>query len=321
MKVLIAYPRTMNTDLEQEMLIEAGFEWDVTRCRTAEELVRDGQGADAFVIEAAPLTRAVLEALPGLRFVTTVGVGVDHVDLAAAEAHGVWVANVPDANLVEVATHALGMALAMIRHLPFYDRSVRAGRWSFEDTGTLRRPSTLTLGIVGLGNIGRILVRLAQPSFARILGHDPYLADAGWPDHVVRLAELSQLFAQSDVVSLHVPMSADNHHLVTRDLLAQMAPGSYVVNCARGELVDIDALIEMLDSGHIAGAGLDVLPEEPPSPDHPILRHPRVMLSPHAAFYSVEADEELRRKAILNVLAWVREGRPPYIVVEGRDVR
>ena len=128
-------------------------------------------------------------------------------------------------------------------------------------------------------------------------------------------------FAQSEVVSLHVPMSADNHHLVNRDLLAQMAPGSYVVNCARGELVDIDALIEMLDSGHIAGAGLDVLPEEPPSPDHPILRHPRVMHSPHAAFYSVEADEELRRKAILNVLAWVREGRPPYVVVEGRDVR
>lgn len=182
----------------------------------------------------------------------------------------------------------------------------------------MRRPSTLTLGIVGLGRIGQQLAEFAQASFKQILGHDPYLPDPSWPAGIRRM-ELTELFRQSDVVSLHIPLTEESHRLVDHELFTQMRPGSYLVNVSRGGLVDLDALLPVLDSGHLAGAALDVLPQEPPPPDHPILKHPRVLLNPHAAFYSVEAEEEVRRKAVLNVLKWAQEDRPPYVIVEGRE--
>ncbi|MEE8534784.1 MAG: C-terminal binding protein [Kiloniellales bacterium] len=318
MKVLLTDFGYADTKLERQMLAEAGMACAEAQCRTPEEVIRAGHDTDAFVASYAPITREVFAALPRLRFVTALGVGVDHIDVEAARENRVWVANVPDANVNEVATHALGMALALVRHLTFFDRAVRQGRWNYEGTGTLRRPSTLTLGIVGLGRIGRQLARLAEASFGHILGHDPHIPASGWPGGVER-SELGPLFRRSDVVSLHLPLTEENGNLVGHELLGAMRPGSYLVNVSRGGLVDIDALLPLLDSGHLAGAALDVLPQEPPPPDHPILKHPRVLLNPHAAFYSLESEEEARRKAILNILKWAKEGRPPYVVVEGRS--
>ncbi len=171
-----------------------------------------------------------------------------------------------------------------------------------------------------VGRIGRQLAALAQASFGRILGHDPYVTGARWPAGIER-AELGALFRQSDVVSLHLPLTEESHNLVGHERLAEMRPGSYLVNVSRGGLVDLDALLAHLDSGRLAGAALDVLPQEPPPPDHPILSHPRVLLNPHAAFYSAESEEEARRKAIVNVVTWAREGRPPYVIVEGPESR
>jgi D-3-phosphoglycerate dehydrogenase len=318
MKVLLTDTQQSNTDLERELLQAAGLECAVAQCGTPEEVIEAGQDAEAFVASYAPITEKVFAALPRLRFVTALGVGVDHIDVAAARRHGAWVANVPDANINEVATHALAMALAMIRHIAFFDRAVRAGRWDYAATGPLRRPSTLTLGILGLGRIGRLLAELARPSFKAILGHDPYLSASLWPESVAP-RDLDALFRESDVVSLHLPLTEENRNLVDRERLAAMRPGSYLVNVARGGLVDLDGLLHHLDRGRLAGAALDVLPEEPPPPDHPVMRHPRVLVNPHAAFYSLESEEEARRKAIENVVTWVAEGRPPYVVVEGEE--
>jgi D-3-phosphoglycerate dehydrogenase len=218
----------------------------------------------------------------------------------------------------EVATHALAMALSMVRHLPWLDRDVRAGKWHYSSTGTLARPATLTLGILGLGRIGKRMAHISRAVFGRVIACDPYVGDGDFfPDNVVRVDQ-ERLFRDADVVSLHVPLNDETRGMVGSRMLALMKAGSFLVNTARGSVVNLDHLLEALDSRHLAGAGLDVLPKEPPEADHPVLRHPRVLLTPHAAFYSAEGEKELRRKAAQNLVDWARTGRPTYVVVEGK---
>lgn len=317
-RVLITDADYPDVDIERSILEAAGCEVVVAQCRTAEDVIRAGAGATALLVQYAPITRSVFEALPDVRLVSRYGVGVDSIDLEAAREAGVWVANVPDYGTREVATHALAMILSLIRHLPFYDRDVRAGRWHYLSTGPLHRPTTLTLGIIGLGNIGRLVASLARPLFGHVVGYDPYLAPHLWPEGVERVT-LEEVFRRSHVLSLHLPLTQETYHFVNRERLALLPRSSYLVNTSRGAIVDVDALLAALDAGHLAGAAFDVLPEEPPPANHPILRHPRVLLTPHAAFYSVEAEQELRRKAAENIVHWLQTGRPLYTVVAGRS--
>lgn len=317
-KVVITDAEYPDIHIEREILESAGFTVELAQCRNEEDLVKAAHGACALIVQYASVTRKVLAANPSIRVVSRYGVGVDTIDLDAAREFGVWVANVPDYGVGEVATHALAMALALIRHLPFYDRDVRRGVWHYLSTGSLRRPTSLTVGVLGLGNIGRAFARMARAVFGRVLGYDPYLSPEQWPEGVERVG-LEDLFAQSHVISLHVPLTHETHHLVSARLLSLMPSGSYLVNTARGSVVNLDDLLAALDEGRLAGAALDVLPQEPPPPDHPVLRHPRVLLTPHAAFYSLEAEQEVRRKAAQNIVDWARHGRPTYVVVEGRN--
>jgi D-3-phosphoglycerate dehydrogenase / 2-oxoglutarate reductase len=251
-----------------------------------------------------------------LRLVGRYGVGYDTVDVEAARERGVWVANVPDYGTEEVAVHALGMILSLLRHLPPYDRAMREGRWHPASTGPLYRLKNLTLGVVGVGRIGGTLARRASPWFGRTLGCDPYLEEDAWPEGV-EPASLEEVFSESLVVSLHAPLTQETRGVIDRDLFGRMREGSYLVNTARGGLVVMEDLLWALDEGPLAGAALDVLPQEPPPPDHPLLEKPNVILTPHAAFYSLEAEEEARTKAARNVVSWATEGRPLYPVVEG----
>jgi len=317
MECLITDFQTPDTRLERRMIEDAGHQLCVAQCKTPEDVIHAGREADAMIASYAPITSEVIESLPNVRCISTLGVGVDHIDIEMARQKGIWVANVPDANFTEVAATALAMALSLVRHLPFYHDSVREGQWDYAGTGTLRRPSQLILGIVGMGHIGRQLATIARPVFGEIRGHDPYISPDNWTE-VCRNVTSHELFGESDVVSLHLPLTRDNHQLIDHVLLGTMRPGSYLVNVARGGLVDIEALIEYLDRGHIAGAALDVLPIEPPAPDDPVLVHPRILVTPHSAFYSIESEEETRRKSVMNILAWAEQGRPTYPVLEGR---
>ena len=258
----------------------------------------------------------MLEALPALGIVSRYGAGYDTVDSDACRRHGVWLANSPDYGVGEVATHALALALALIRGITIYDREVRAGRWHYLAPGVLRRPAELTLGIVGLGRIGKRMAFLGRNVFGRVIACDPYLIDGDFPAYVAR-EQLDRLFEQADIVSLHVPLHAETRGMVGAALLGRMKLGSFLVNTARGPVCDLDAVLAALDSGTLAGAGLDVLPAEPPPPGHAILAHPRVVLTPHAAFFSDTGERELRRKAAQNIVAWWQTGRPEYVVVPG----
>ena len=305
--------------LERGLLEAAGHELVAAepQCRTPEQVIAAGAGAGALVVQYAPVTRAVFEALPELRIVSLPQIGVDALDLEAAREHGVWVANAPTANITEVAAHTLAMALSLVRGLPAFDRSVRAGVWDYEAAGPLRRPGTLSFGLFGLGRIGQLVVERAAPLFGRVLACDPHLPGEAWPAGVARVEDPRALFALSDVVSLHLPLTAESRGMVDDALLGAMKPGGFLVNVARGGVLDTAALRRALDSGHLAGAALDVLPEEPPATDDPLLSHPKVQLSPHAAFYSLEADDELRRTSVENILALLRDGRPEHVVLEG----
>jgi D-3-phosphoglycerate dehydrogenase len=317
MKVLVTDADYSSLDIEADVLVAAGYELVVASCRTAEDVIEAAAGVDTLLVQYAPITADVFEALPQLRLVSRYGVGVDVVDTDAARDHGVWVCNVPDYGTAEVALHAVAMLLALLRNVAGHDREVRAGHWDYHLGGQLRRPSSLTLGVVGLGRIGRMAAERAGPWFGAVVGYDPYLADSNWPTGLERLG-LEELFACSSAITLHLPLTESTRGLVGTDLLGRMPSGSYLVNTARGGLIDPDALLEALDTGKLAGAALDVLPEEPPPQDHPLLTHPRALITPHVAWYSAEAEVELRRKAAQNIVDWRQTGRPTYAVVEGR---
>jgi D-3-phosphoglycerate dehydrogenase / 2-oxoglutarate reductase len=317
LKVLIADYDYGDVDIERRVLEGAGLEVVEAQCRTEEDVVRAGRGVSALLTQYAPITARVLAELPELSMVGRYGVGYDIVDVEAAREHGVWVANVPDYGTEEVAAHALSMAFALLRHLPLYDREVRGGRWHPALTGPLYRLKNLTLGVVGVGRIGGTFAQRASPWFGRTLGCDPYLEVGAWPEEVER-AGLEEVFSESFLVSLHAPLTEETRELVDRRLLGRMPEGAYIVNTARGGLMVMDDLLWALEEGPLAGAALDVLLQEPPPPGHPLLENPNVILTPHAAYYSLEAEEEARTKAAWNVACWAEEGRPLYPVVEGR---
>ncbi len=296
-------------------LTDAGFQVDDILALTPAEVAAAATGATAVLLGDSPFPREVFTTLPDLAIVSTVTVGVDQVDLDAAREHGVWIANTPGAVSEEVAVTALAMALSLVRHLPFLDRHVREGGWDAFSTGSRRRASTLTLGIVGLGRTGRLLAQLARPVFGGIVGADPS-PELDPPDDV-EVVSLDELLGRADVVSLHLPAARDARPLLDAAAFARMRPGSYLVNVARGALVDTASLLAALDDGTLAGAGLDVVSPEPPAPDAPIRTHPRVLMTPHGAFYSEEAEAAACAHQAGNVVAWRRSGRPLTPVVEG----
>jgi D-3-phosphoglycerate dehydrogenase len=175
----------------------------------------------------------------------------------------------------------------------------------------------MTLGIVGLGRIGKRMAHISRNVFKRVVAYDPYLIDGDFPAYVERESSLTDLAAQSDVVSVHTPLTAETRGMIDGRFFAAMKAGTYFVNTARGAVVNVPDLTRALESGRLRGAGLDVLPEEPVARDSPLLTHPRVILTPHAAFYSVEAEQELRRKAAQNIITWLATGRPEYVVARG----
>jgi D-3-phosphoglycerate dehydrogenase len=249
---------------------------------------------DAAAILAGPivaLDRGHLERLDGCRAVVRYGVGLDNVDVDAAQELGIAVGNVPEYGHEEISNHAIALLLALARKLPAFDAAVRSGGTDIPAPQSVRRLSHSTLGLVGLGRIGRRVAEKARAFGLTVVAHDPYArADAG-----VELLELNELLERADVLSLHVPLTPETRHMIGARELALLRPGAFVINIGRGGLLDEDALVEALRSGHVAGAALDVTEIEPLPADSPLLDVPNVILTPHVAWVSDVALEDLKR--------------------------
>lgn len=315
-------PLAVYTDLDDtdfsagvRLLEDQGFEVRYLDTQDPEAIVAVAQDAVAMLVGYATITGEMIARLPKLEIIALMSMGFNNVDTAAAAEHGIWVSNIPGAATEEVATHALALALHATRGLSFYGESVVAGRWNSRAAIAQPRLSALTLGILGLGKIGSKLAELAQPLFGEIVGYDPFLPDtdetrARLASLGVRRASLSEVRDTANVLSLHVPLTPETESFVDAEFLAAMPRGSYLVNVSRGQLIDSAALRAAVDSGHLAGAGLDVLDEEPPRQDHPLVDAPGVIVTPHIAYYSSESDAEYVRQQAQNVVTYAQTGRP-----------
>jgi D-3-phosphoglycerate dehydrogenase len=297
-----------NVDPERSVLDGHDIELRVLQCRTPEEVAAQAGDADVLINQYVPITGEVLDALPRCRLVVRYGVGVDNVDVEAATARGVWVANVPDYGRDEVADHTLALALAVLRGVVALDRSVREGQWDLEAARPLRRLSTLTYGVVGCGAIGTAVAGRAAELGMRVLGYDVPQVRSAPP---IERAPLEELLSSSDVVSLHAALTPDTRHLIGEEALGRMRPTACLVNTARGGLVDAAALLAALDTGELAGAALDVLEGEPPDElGWRLARHPKMVMTPHAAWYSEEAFHTLKTEVAREALRVLEGGRP-----------
>jgi D-3-phosphoglycerate dehydrogenase len=295
-------------DPERAVLDGHDVELRVLQCRAPEEVAAQAGDADVLINQYAPITAEVLDALPRCRLVVRYGVGVDNVDVEAAAERGVWVANVPDYGRDEVADHTLALALAVLRGVVALDRSVREGTWDLAAARPLRRLSALTWGVVGCGAIGTAVAGRAAGLGMRVLGYD---VDQVRSEPPIERVPLEELLEAADLVSLHAALTRDSHHLVGAAALARMRPTAFLVNTARGGLVDSGALLAALDVGELAGAALDVLEGEPPDElGWRLARHPRVVATPHAAWYSEEAFSTLKTEVAREALRVLEGGQP-----------
>jgi D-3-phosphoglycerate dehydrogenase len=297
-------------NVDPELAVLEGHAVELRRlgCRTPQEVAARAGDADVLINQYVPITAPVLDALPRCRLVVRYGVGVDNVEVEAATARGVWVANVPDYGRDEVADHTLALALSLLRGVVVLDRSVHRGTWDLEAARPLRRLAALTWGVVGCGAIGTAVAGRAAGLGMRVLGYDLDQVRSGPP---IERVPLEALLEAADLVSLHAALTPGSRHLIGAAALARMRPSAWLVNTARGGLVDSAALLAALDAGELAGAALDVLEGEPPDElGWRLARHPRVVATPHAAWYSEEAFHTLKTEVAREALRVLEGGRP-----------
>ncbi len=287
-------------DVERRVLAPLEAEVTVGHCRTEDEVLAIAREADALIVQWAPITRRVIEQLTRCQVISRYGVGVDMIDLQAAKERGIPVMNVPDYCVEEVATHTLCFLLAIGRKVVLQDRLMRQGIWKVGDAIVpVERIGTQTLGIVGLGKIGRKVAHLAAPLGMRILGYDVVAPKDPGP---VTLTDFDTVVRESDFLSLHCPLTDATRHLINAEVLKKMKPSAFLINVARGGVVDTEALMKALSSKQIAGAALDVFEEEPLPADHPLRKMENVILTAHAAAYSVGAALQLREDTARNIV-------------------
>ena len=303
MKILIAEPLA---DAAVKLLRRhAGWEVIVSNSKEYAQHLAD---ADALIVRSAVTVNAgVLAAAQKLRVIGRAGVGVDNVDLDAATAAGVLVMNTPGGNAASVAEHALALMLSLARSIPLASASTKSGKWEKRKfLGTELRGKTL--GIVGLGSVGREVVRRAAAFEMRLIAADPYVSSQTAKDAGVELVDLARLYAESDYITLHTALTPESRRMLSRDAFDQMKRGVRIVNCARGELIDQEALREAMASGKVAGAALDVFEKEPPAADDPLLRMDNLIATPHIGGSTEEAQEIVGVRIAEQVAEYLEHG-------------
>lgn len=274
-----------------------GAELRAHQVRAEEDTIAAVRGADVVLVQYAPITAAVLDAVNPGACIIRYGIGYDNIDVAAAESRGIRVAVVPDYGVDTVADHAVALIYTAARRISQYDALLRAARGPVEPhaVGSFDELASTTIGLVGTGRIGRAVAARLAPSGVRLIAYDPFADPAQTPD--IDLMSLDEVLAQSDILSLHAPSTPETHRLIRAETIARMKPSAVLVNTARGSLVDTDDLASALIDGRLAGAAVDVLDPEPLPPDSPLWGAPNLVLTPHVAFYSNQSLDRLERLA------------------------
>jgi len=299
-------------ELEMEALGPLGAEIVEIPAGTEDEFVKAARDADALYAKGRRITKRIIDGLEKCKVIALGSVGVDSVDIAAATARGIPVTNVPDTFIEEVADHAMMLILATFRRLVVQDRLVREGRWKEGRPMLLQLPRLMgqTLGFIAFGHVARATAVRARAFGVRMLAYDPYVEELVMSPYGVEPASLTELLKRSDIVSMHAPSTPEAHHMLTEEHFRLMKPSALFVNTGRGPTVDEPALTKALQEGWIAGAGLDVLEEEPPAPTNPLLRMDNVILTAHVASASARFDPA-RRRRVGQEIALVLSGRWP----------
>ncbi|MFC1957683.1 C-terminal binding protein [Chloroflexota bacterium] len=301
---------------ETEELAKVKAELVRTDCVTEDEIIEAAKDADAIITSGAQITRRVMETLLKCKVIVRTGVGFDTLDVDAATDNGIIVVTLPTFCTEEVANHTIALLLTCSRKLIILNNSIKQGNWAESRQAMLSMGSIYgqTLGLVGCGNIGRMVARKAQCFDLRILGNDPYVDTSRARWNGITLVSLPELLKESDFVSIHTPLNKETRHLIGEKEFKQMKPTAFFFNAARGPIVDEAALIKALQEKWIAGAGLDVFEKEPVAPDNPLLKMDNVVLTPHSAFYSTASSERQGRTSGQEI-ARVFSGRWPKSVV------
>ncbi len=275
---------------------------------TVEEFAEHLPGVDGMIAGVDTINRSVLESGDSLRVIARYGTGYDRVDLQAAGERGIVVTNTPGANASSVADLAFGLLLSLARHIPEAVFEMRQGGWPRLDGTALQGR---VLGLMGFGAIGQEMAKRAAGFGMAVLAYDPAPQEAAAFELGVRLCTVPELLAEADFLSLHMPLTEDTRGFLNQDTIRSLKPGAYVINTARGALIDEAALLDALDDGHLQGAALDTFETQPPDPDSPLRKHPAVLTTPHMGAHSDGAVNLMGRMALDNCLAVLRGMEPP----------
>ena len=316
-KTLVAVVDTVFPTLDpaRSVLAKVDAELVMAEQPTPDSILSVASEADAVLVTYGKITSEVIDGLKNCKVIGRFGIGIDNIDIPAATAKGIIVVYAPVYCLEEVSDHAMALMLSLARKITFSSNLVSDGRWEMPAVVPIARLKGRTLGLVGLGNIPQNIVGKAQAFGMEVAASDPYCPEDIFKKLNVKKMELDELLSVSDFVSIHAPLTEETEGMFNAGAFKKMKNSAFLINTARGPLVNIDDLAAALENGEIAGAGLDVLPTEPPTKDNPLVGRPDVILTPHTGFYSEDALLDLQTTVASDV-ADVLDGKPPKYPVK-----
>ncbi len=295
MKVIITDCDHESMDIEEKIFADAGIEMELKQAFSEDGVIEQCQDGDIFIVQYANITEKVMDHCPKLKYVVRYGVGVDTVDVPAATSRGIQVGNVPDYGMNEVADHAIALALALSRKIVKMDAFTKDEKWDYIESIPVHRFSEQTVGVVGLGRIGRNFAKKMNGLGFRVIGTDPYFHATRETEEYLTAVSMDEVIEQSDIISLHCPADG-NKDLFNEETFKKMKNTAVLINVARGGIINENDLEQALTKGELGGAALDCMVGEPVGTDSPLFKHKNVIVTPHMAWYSEEAAKELKRK-------------------------
>ena len=315
-KITVAVTDTVFPDWKPAEQALSALDVELVRAETPDQdaILAVARDAEAVFVTYAQITADLIAGLNNCKVIGRFGIGTDNIDIAAATAAGIVVTYAPVYCLDEVSDHAMALLLSLARKIPFSTALVSSGRWEMPAVVPIRRFKGRTLGLIGIGNIAQAIIGKAQAFGIKTIAADPYAPDEVFAKMNTEKVDLDELYARSDYISVHAPLTPETQNMFSTEAFGKMKSDALLINTSRGPLVDVDALVAALDAGEIGGAALDVLPQEPPAADHPLLGRDDVILTPHTGFYSEDALLDLQTTVATDVATVLGGGKPKYPV-------